>query len=186
MRGAAGRAETAGLDDLPGDRKAAILAEPAQALHDRLVLDFRGGAAIIANHELAFMRMLDIVACHKGTDAFDFVDQLVCKQKIKCAVNRRRSKLAAASPCNSASNAVGAERLIGGENEFEDAPSHRGQSRPTHGAELLGTFQRAFDVLRFHDSRFHASLGDRRHVNVTVWPRGKQQRASMDNIAASS
>jgi hypothetical protein len=132
------------------------------------------------------MRMLDIVACHKGTDTFDFVDQLVCKQKIKCAVNRRRSKLAAALTLQLREQRIGTERLIGGENEFEDAPSHWGQSRPAHGAELLGTFQRAFDVLRFHDSRFHASLGDRRRRNVTVWPRGKQPRASMDNTAACS
>ena len=102
-RGAAGWAEAPSLDDLPGDGKAAILAELAQALDDRLVLDFLGGAAIVANHELAFVRMLDIVARNKGADAFDFVNQLVRDQKIERTINRRWPSLPR-SLCSAASS----------------------------------------------------------------------------------
>src|ERR1700744_5283701 len=74
LRGPARGAQPSRLDDLTRHGKAAILAQSAQALYNRLVLDFLGGTAIVANHELAFVRMLDIVARDKGAHALDLVN----------------------------------------------------------------------------------------------------------------
>jgi hypothetical protein len=155
MRGAAGGAQSARLDDLPADDKAAILAKAAQAEHNRLVLYFLGGAAIVANHELALVRMLNIVARDKRAHTFDFMDELVEQQKIERAINRRRADLAALV-LQSSEERIRADRLIGSENKFEHASAYRRQAPATGGAELL----RAVDVPRSHDYCLSRRPGD--------------------------
>src|SRR6266436_7086381 len=68
---AAGRAQSVRLDDLPFHGKAAPLAEPAQAVHDVFVTQLLVGAAIVADHELAFARMLDIAEGDKRNGSLD-------------------------------------------------------------------------------------------------------------------
>ena len=68
--------------------------EPTQALHDRVVLDLLGHSAIVADHELAFVRMLDIAAGNKGANALDFVDQQMGKKKVERTVHGRRPEFA--------------------------------------------------------------------------------------------
>ncbi len=148
MRGAAGGTQSANLDDLPGHGKAAILAEPTQALNDCLVLDFLGGAAIVADHKLAFVRMLDVVAGDKSTGALDLMDQLVGKQKIERAIDCRRTKLAALV-LQICEHRIGADRLISSKDQFKHPPSHRRQSRTPRCAELFRAPQPPLDVPRF-------------------------------------
>jgi hypothetical protein len=147
MCGAAGGTQPANLDDLPGNGKAAIFAEPAQALYDRLILDFFGGPAIVADHKLAFVRVLDIVAGDKSAGTLDLMDQLVRKQKIERAVYRRRTELATLV-LQFGKHCIGADRLIGSEDQFEHPVSYRRQSRTPRRAELLGAPERALDVPR--------------------------------------
>jgi hypothetical protein len=52
-----------------------------QASHDLFVLDLLGRAAILADHELALVRMLDITAGDECARRLDLVDQLVSEQK---------------------------------------------------------------------------------------------------------
>src|SRR5271166_2612592 len=94
---AAGGAQSASLDDLPFHGKAPALGEPAQALHDVFVLQLFGGAAIVADHELAFVRMLDIAAGDERAGSLDPVDQLVSEQEFEGSVDGRWPELAAAA-----------------------------------------------------------------------------------------
>ena len=75
-------AQPSRLDDLPRDGKASQLAKPAQALDDRFILQLFGGAAILADYELAFVGMLDIAAGDERGGAFEFMDQLVSQQEL--------------------------------------------------------------------------------------------------------
>src|SRR5947209_12495872 len=59
---AAGRAQSARLDYLARYGKTSFFSKAAQALHDLVIAQLFGGAAIVADHELAFVRMLDIAA----------------------------------------------------------------------------------------------------------------------------
>src|SRR5690348_4454765 len=92
---ATGRAQTAGLDDLPLDGKAPSLTEPAQAPHDLLVAQLFGGSTIVADHELAFVRMFDIAASNECARSLDLVDQLVREQEFERTVDGGRPELAA-------------------------------------------------------------------------------------------
>lgn len=157
MRSAAGETQAAYLDDLPGDGKAAILAEPAQALYDRLVLDFFGGPAIVADHKLAFMRMLDVVAGDKSAGALDLMNEFVGQQKIERAIDCWRPKLAALA-LQFCQHRIGADRLIGSKDQFEHPPSHRRQSRTPRRAELFRAPQPPLDVLRSQGSSFPRRL----------------------------
>lgn len=164
MRGAAGGTQPANLDDLPGHGEAAILAEPAQALHDGLVLDFFGSTAIVADHKLAFVRVLDIVAGDKSAGALDLVNQLVGKQKIERAIDCWRTKLGwrpelAALALQFGEHRIGADRLIGSKDQFKHPPSHRRQSRTPRCAELFRAPQPPLDVLRFQRNRFLPRVG---------------------------
>src|SRR5262245_20647889 len=76
LPGAAGGAQPAGLDDLPLDGKTPPFAEAPQAPHDFVVADLLGGATVLADHELAFMRMLDVAAGDKGVGGLDLVNEL--------------------------------------------------------------------------------------------------------------
>lgn len=158
MRSAAGRTQPANLDDLPGDGKAAILAEPPQTLHDCLVLDFLGGPAIVADHKLAFVRVLDVVTGDKSAGALDLMDQLVGKQKIERAIDCWRTKLAALA-LQFCKHRIGADRLIGSKDQFKHPPSHRRQSRTPRCAELFRASQPPLDVLRFQRNRFLPRVG---------------------------
>ena len=95
VRRSARGTQAARLDDLAGNRKTPILAKPAQAFDDRLVLDLLGGAAIIADHELALVRVVSVIACDKGAHTLDFVHELVRQQEIQRAINRWRPEFAA-------------------------------------------------------------------------------------------
>jgi hypothetical protein len=153
MRGATGGTQPANLDDLPGNGKAAILTEPPQALHDRLVLDFLGSPAIVADHKLAFVRVLDIVAGDKSAGTLDLMNELVGKQKIERAIHRWRTKLGrrtelAALALQFGKHRIGADRLIGSKDQFKHPAAHRRQSRTPRCAELLRAPQRALDVPR--------------------------------------
>jgi hypothetical protein len=147
MRGATGGTQPANLDDLPGNGKAAILAEPAQALYDRLVLDFFGGSAIVADHKLAFVRVLDIMAGDKSAGTLDLMNQLVGKQKIERAIHGWRTELATLV-LQLCKHRIGADRLIGSQDQFKHPAAHRRQSRTPRCAELLRAPQRALDVPR--------------------------------------
>src|SRR5882724_1034708 len=121
LPGAAGGAQPAGLDDLPLDGKTPSFAQPAQAPHDFVVADLLGGTTVFADHELALMRMLDVAAGDKGVGGLDLMNELVGEQKIERAVNCRRAELAAflLELCE---QRVGTYRLVGQQNQFEDAP----------------------------------------------------------------
>src|SRR5271165_540594 len=94
---AAGGAKSPRLDDLPFDGIAPPLAEPAQAPHDIFVAELFGGAAIVADHELAFVGMLDIPAGDERARSLDLVDQLVREQEFERPVDGRRPELSAAA-----------------------------------------------------------------------------------------
>jgi len=158
MRCATGRTQSANLDNLPGDGKAAIFAEPAQALYDCLIVDLFGGAAIVADHKLAFVRVLDVVTGNKSARALDLMDQLVGKQKIERAIDCRRTKLAALT-LQFCKHRIGADRLIGSKDQFEHPPSHRRQSRPPRCAELFRAPQPPLDIPRSQVSSFPRRLG---------------------------
>jgi len=175
MGRAAGGAQPARFDDLSGDGKAAVFAEPAQALHDCVVLDFLGRAAIVANHELAFVRMLDIVASDEGADAFDLVNELVREQEVERAINRGGAELAALA-LQRREQRISADRLVGGENEFEDSPPHRCQPCASRRADLLRPRQPAVDVLRSHDCCSRALPGNRAAGMLQCRTCEKQQR----------
>src|SRR5262249_3494707 len=108
---ATGRTQSTRLDDLPLDGKAPSLAEPAQALHDTLVVQLLGGAAIVADHELAFVGMLDVDAGDKRARRLDFMDQFVREQEFERAVDCRRPEFAA-SALQFGEKRVGTHRLI--------------------------------------------------------------------------
>src|SRR5947209_2599874 len=108
---AAGGAQSARLDDLPLDGKTPALPEPSQDLHDLVVADLFGGAAIVADHELSFVRMLDIAAGDKGARSLDLVDQLVGEQKFERPVDSRRPQLAAPA-AQLGEQRIGSRRLI--------------------------------------------------------------------------
>ena len=165
MRGAAGGTQPARLDDLPADGKAAILAEPAQALDDRIVLKLLGRTAIVANHELALVRMLDIVAGDKRADALDLVDELVRHQKIEGAIDGRRTDLAAfAVQCRE--QRISADRLASGKDQLEHPSAHRGQPGTAGCADLLCALQRALDVPRSHASTLQCRTGGKQQTPV--------------------
>src|SRR5690349_6134607 len=88
LPGAASGAQPAGLDDLPLDSKTPPFAQPTQAPYDFVVADLLGGATVLADHELALMRMLDILAGDKGVGGLDLMNELVGEQKIERAVDR--------------------------------------------------------------------------------------------------
>jgi hypothetical protein len=158
MRRTAGGTQPAHFDDLAGDREAAVLAEPAQAFDDRLVLDLLRCAAIVADHELAFVRVLDVVARDKRTRTLDFVDKLVRQQKIKRTINRGRPEFAALA-LEGGEQRICADRLAGGEDQFEHPPAHRRQLCTARGAEVLGAPQGALDVPRSQGTRFPCRFG---------------------------
>jgi hypothetical protein len=161
MRRPAGGAQPARFDDLPRDGKAAVFAEATQALHDRVVLDLLGHSTIVADHELALVRVLDIAAGNKGADTFDFVDQQMGKKKVERTVDGGRPEFAPLA-LQRGKQRVGANRLLCAKNQFEDPPPHRSQPRSTRGADLLGSYQPALDVLRAHGGVLAPSLGNSR------------------------
>ena len=151
MRRAAGGTQSARLDDVSADGKAAILAEAAQAAHNRLILYFLGGAAIVANHELALVRMLGVIAGDKRAHTFDFMDELVQQQKIERAINRRRPDLSALI-LQSGEQRIRTDRLIGSEDQLEHASAYRRQAPAARGAEIVGASEGALNILWSQDS----------------------------------
>src|ERR1700760_2636550 len=67
---AAGWAQSARLDYLALDGKTSSFPEAPQALQDFVVAEFFGGAAIVADHELAFVRMLGIATGDERAGSF--------------------------------------------------------------------------------------------------------------------
>src|SRR5882724_6138062 len=112
LSGAAGGAPPAGLDDLALDGKTPPFAQPTQAPHDFVVANLLGGATVLADHELAFMRMLDVAAGDKGVGGLDLMNELVGEQKIERAVDRRRAELAAFL-LELREQCIGSGRLVG-------------------------------------------------------------------------
>lgn len=184
MDGSAGGAQPARFDDLPGDGEAAIRAEPAQRFDDCVVLDFLGRAAIVADHELALMRMLDIVAGDERADALDLVNELVREQKVERAIDGRWAELAPFA-LEGSQQRIGADRVLRGENEFEDPPPYRRQPRAAHCTKSLRPRQRPLDVLRSHDSYSRASLGDGRQFQCYSAARDGSNKRLVDSPPAS-
>ena len=75
------------------------------------VPELLGGAAIVADHELAFVRMLDIAAGDERARSLDLVDQLVREQEFEGPVDGRRPELAAAA-LQFGEQRIGPRRLI--------------------------------------------------------------------------
>src|SRR5712671_4315893 len=111
LRRAAGGAQPARLDDLPLDGKTPPLPQAAQALYNVVVAQLFGGAAIVADHELAFVRMLDIATGDERARGLDLVDQLVRQQEFERTVDGRRTQLAAPAP-QPGEQGVSSRRLI--------------------------------------------------------------------------
>jgi len=73
--GTAGGTPSTGLDHLALDSETPTLAEPAQTPHDLFVPDLLGRAAVVADHELAVMGMLDVTAGDERARSFDLMDR---------------------------------------------------------------------------------------------------------------
>src|SRR5438132_9277076 len=149
LPGAAGGAQPAGLDDLALDGKTPPFAQPAQAPHYFVVADLLGGATVLADHELALMRMLDVAAGDKGVGGLDLMNELVGEQKIERAIDRRRPELAALL-LELREQCIGSRRLVGSQDQLEHMLSKRRQPRTAKCADPLCPSEREFDLLRCH------------------------------------
>lgn len=132
------------FDNLPFDGKAPSLAEPTQTLHDVIIVQLLGGTAIVADHELALVRIPNIAAGNKRTGRLDLVDELVREQEIERPVDGGWPELPSAA-LQLGEQRISPDRLIRRQNQFEDLSAHSRQARAAHRADQLCTRECAFN-----------------------------------------
>jgi hypothetical protein len=144
---------------LPLDGETSPFAEPAQACHDLVVLNFFGRAAVFTDYELALMRVLGIATGDKCIGGFDPVDQLVGEQKVERTVNRGRTEFTALL-LEFGEQRVGFCRLVGAQDQLENPPAHRRQPCAAERTNPLCTCERDIDLLRRHARPPAAGAGE--------------------------
>ena len=149
MSAAADGTQPAGFDHLPLDGETPFFAKSAQAIDNPVVSDLLGRAAILADHELALMRVLSIAAGDKRVGGFHLVDQLVGEQEIERTVDGWRTELAAPA-LELREERIGSCRLVGLQDQLENTPSDRRQPCASARADPLCACEGDFHLLRRH------------------------------------
>lgn len=140
-----GWAEAANLDGLTLDGEAELPGSPHDGFGNRFVIELGSAAAVLADKELADMRLLGAAASDIGVQRLDTMDEALLHQEVEGAVNRRRRR-AALSVLEIAENVVGAYRRVTAPDEFEDLPTQIRQPRAAALAQDGGAVERVVNA----------------------------------------